>query len=888
MPNSDRRGTAGSQRVRGDGDPEEEFQDGRPGFVRRARAARRSLLLRSPCGARGCSARHRPPRRTSKRVLLYTGTTGFRHTDAHQQRSSRRPDRARGRRLHGRLGGLHQQRRRARTTATTPTRTRASSPTTNLARYDAIVLLNSSAGPARPAVERRAEGGDHQVRPERRRHRRRPQRDRHGHHGSRRGTGGTATTRTRSSAPRWPATPPPSHDQHRARSRSPTTTTSSTRDLPGHVRVRRRALQLPRATSAARTTCSRRSTSAPTRRAATPWARTTRSRGASSTTATTSTTTPARRRPTRDGRTWVTGMGHFGASVHRERRQQQPGQADRRRRPLGRRRGPQVRLLGHRLVELHAHGPRRRRQQPDRHRRRQGRQGLLVGDRQPDQRSSPTGYIKMHDPAGAAGNKTTVATIPTRADHGNSEDGVLGMSLQPGFDLADPTKRNVFVYYSPRNPDWPTTGNAQVVGYNQISRFTLTADGTAVVPGLRARDPARPQGQDRRHARPASRAARPTPAPATWAAPAWTSTPPATCTSASATTSSPNASGPQRLPADGLPRRRSAGTRARRRPNTADLRGKVAPHQADAGRRSPPDAEPGVGATYTIPAGNLFPVGTAEDPSRDLRDGLPPAVHAAHRPGEPGHRRRRRVLPRQLAPTGADRAPAGTCEWNLLDKPGNHGWPFCVGDNSPANTTFRWNYATQRDDGPAVRLLADARCRPTSATRPTGQTPVAADLRRPGHAARPGRAGDDLEEVRRRRPAARAPADFGDLDAGGMQPIAGPIYRYDEATAGAGRVPALLRRLVADQQPRRRQRLLEGSPAAQGQQRDAARQRLAAVQRGAARPRATQQPRDRHAVRPRRRAVHGPLPGRLLPRRAPTRPARRRSSRSRSTSRTSA
>ena len=92
------------------------------------------------------------------------------------------------------------------------------------------------------------------------------------------------------------------------------------------------------------------------------------------------------------------------------------------------------------------------------------------------------GYIKMHDPAKAAGNKTTVATILTRADHGNSEDGVLGMSLQPDFDLADADKRNLFVYYSPRNPAWPTSGNVQVVGYNQISRFTLTADGTAVVP----------------------------------------------------------------------------------------------------------------------------------------------------------------------------------------------------------------------------------------------------------------------------------------------------------------------------------------------------------------------------------------------------------------------
>ena len=65
-----------------------------------------------------------------------------------------------------------------------------------------------------------------------------------------------------------------------------------------------------------------------------------------------------------------------------------------------------------------------------------------------------TGAIMMHDQKGAPGNKTTVATILTRADHGNSEDGVLGFSLQPGFDLSDPNKRNVFAYYSPR----PGTG----------------------------------------------------------------------------------------------------------------------------------------------------------------------------------------------------------------------------------------------------------------------------------------------------------------------------------------------------------------------------------------------------------------------------------------------
>ena len=84
-----------------------------------------------------------------------------------------------------------------------------------------------------------------------------------------------------------------------------------------------------------------------------------------------------------------------------------------------------------------------------------------------------------------------------------------------------------------------------------------------------------------------------------------------------------------------------------------------------------------------------------------------------------------------------------------------------------------------------------------------------------------------------------------------MQPITGPIYRYDEANAQPGRLPALLRRLVADQQPRLQRRFLEGSPAPQGQQPDAARQRLAPVQLGR-HDRVAVRPRHRHAVRPRR------------------------------------
>ena len=64
--------------------PEEEFSDGSPRFVRHARAACRSVVVSgfatlltavlAPSAAQAQGTQ-------TKRLLLYTGTTGFRHTD---------------------------------------------------------------------------------------------------------------------------------------------------------------------------------------------------------------------------------------------------------------------------------------------------------------------------------------------------------------------------------------------------------------------------------------------------------------------------------------------------------------------------------------------------------------------------------------------------------------------------------------------------------------------------------------------------------------------------------------------------------------------------------------------------------------------------------------
>ena len=61
-----------------------------------------------------------------------------------------------------------------------------------------------------------------------------------------------------------------------------------------------------------------------------------------------------------------------------------------------------------------------------------------------DQAIQSEGRLRMYDPQSR--QTSTLLTIPTRADHQSSNDGVLGMALDPNF--AD--NRHLYVYYSPR------------------------------------------------------------------------------------------------------------------------------------------------------------------------------------------------------------------------------------------------------------------------------------------------------------------------------------------------------------------------------------------------------------------------------------------------------
>ena len=411
----------------------------------------------------------------------------------------------------------------------------------------------------------------------------------------------------------------------------------------------------------------------------------------------------------------------------------------------------------------------------------------------PTQGYESQGFVKLHNPAGPPNNKTTVAAIPTRADHGNSEDGVLGMSLEPGFDLSNPSKRHIYVYYSPRNPAWPTSGDNQIVGYNLVSRFTLNKAGTAfeLAKGSAANDPAHPFAEEQILRVPKAKI---------------TGSP-------SGFTGGPRDSGPGHVGGAGLDfdsqgnlylgvgddvspnapghnryapmdYRSSERWDARKTAaNTADLRGKVLRIRPLANIQS--NVEPGLGKSYTVPTGNMFPQGMANTRPEIYAMGFrqPFTVHTD--PANPGA-----VVVGEFCHDNsvdqADRSPAGVCEWNLVDKPGFHGWPFCVGDNSSINTTWRWNYGNNTSTGQQYNcalqdLPSDLDWAPPGqtgapptfagrATIPGPATPATVWKKYPNNAGSPN------------------PLDFGDFSTGGMQPVTGPVYRY-KAGSGPGAFP---------------------------------------------------------------------------------------------------
>jgi PKD repeat protein/glucose/arabinose dehydrogenase len=174
--------------------------------------------------------------------------------------------------------------------------------------------------------------------------------------------------------------------------------------------------------------------------------------------------------------------------------------------------------------------------------------------------------------------------------------------------------------------------------------------------------------------------------------------------------------------------------------NTNDLRGKVIRiHPEDDG-------------TYTVPAGNLFPEGTAQtrpeiyamgfrNPFRIGYDVPTSTLYVAdYGPDAPA--------------ADPDRGPEGTVEWNAIGAPGNYGWPYCHGDNYAYNDyTF-----PSGPSGPKFDCAAPVNTSPnnTGLTNLPPAVPATVDYDYSGN------------------------PEFPEIGGGGA-PMGGPVYRFDAA-----------------------------------------------------------------------------------------------------------
>ncbi len=238
------------------------------------------------------------------------------------------------------------------------------------------------------------------------------------------------------------------------------------------------------------------------------------------------------------------------------------------------------------------------------------------------------GSVKRHDPD--TGLTATVAQLPV---HTGGEDGLLGIALDPGF-LGNGW---IYLYHSPFGP----------VAENVLSRFTFAND--AFVPGservlLRVptqRDECCHSGGGMEFG------------------------PDGVLHLATGDNTNPYASDDY-APIDERPGR-SAWDAQRTSGNTDDLRGKIL--------RIRPEPD----GTYSIPGGNLFPPGTPGTRPEIFVMGARNPFRFAIDP-DTGD-----VIWGDIGPDAtadsATRGSRGFDEINRSSGPGNHGWPFFIGDD---------------------------------------------------------------------------------------------------------------------------------------------------------------------------------------------------------------
>lgn len=328
-----------------------------------------------------------------------------------------------------------------------------------------------------------------------------------------------------------------------------------------------------------------------------------------------------------------------------------------------------------------------------------------------------SGEIRLYKP-GASGT-TLAGTVPSRFDN---EDGLLGVTLHPRF------AQNGFLFaiYTTKN----TTAPSHV-----LYRYKVTGDAIDIAGGVKVLEINRiPNGK--------------------WHAGgglAWDA-------DENLIIGTGDDTNPHDAPNDGYgaiyykdPIKDAQKSAA----NSNDLRGKVL-------RIHP--VEPAVdGKYYTIPSGNLFPVGTAKTRPEILAMGArnPYRVSAHPRTGW--------VFFGDVGPdagaNSATRGRSGHDELNLIKAAGNYGWPYCNGNNFPYNNV---DYSgTTGVPGAAFN------CANLSNTSPNNT---------------------GIQNL----PPATAPviwyasannADWTSMGTGGETAMAGPIYKYDTASASTVKFP---------------------------------------------------------------------------------------------------
>jgi cytochrome c len=328
------------------------------------------------------------------------------------------------------------------------------------------------------------------------------------------------------------------------------------------------------------------------------------------------------------------------------------------------------------------------------------------------------GQVKIFRPA-----TNSTVTAGTLSVYTGGEDGLTGLALDPNFA----SNGHVYLYHSPA---------ASSTDVNRVSRFTLTGDTLNMSSQVTVIDI--PAYRDR-----------------TFPEPGHTGGyiefgPDGNLYIGTGDDTPPNldANWQGYAPLDWRPGKSHLDA-ARTSGNTNDLRGKLL------------RIRPSAGGGYTVPAGNLYPQGTAQTRPEIYAMGFRNPFRFSIDPAN-GWVYLADYGPDRGGPA-TNRGPEGLVELNVIKSPGNYGWPFCHGDNQP--------YAPFNPDTGVVGAKFTCNAPVNNSPNNTGLTslrPVVAPNMWYGYGTSP---------------------TFPELGANGAGPMGGPVYRYNAANPSATKFP---------------------------------------------------------------------------------------------------